>query len=532
MSTAISKASGLLRTSALSLACAAVLMAGHLQAQAQTRGGVLRAIVHPEPPILITAINSQSPTQVVGGKIFQGLLVYNADLSPREGLARKWAVSPDGLTYTFDLQEGVTWHDGKPFTADDVVFSIDKLNRETHPRTKLIINQYVDSVRATGPLAVEIKLKEPFAPFLSLFEVGTMPMMPKHLYDGTDYRKNPHNQHPIGTGPFMFKEWVRGSHIKLERNPNYWKEGKPYLDEILFRVIPDSASRAVAFENGSIDVVHGDDIDSVDIKRLSARPNVVATTKGWEMYSPIGLLVLNQRNPPFDNVLVRRAVMHALNREFIVKNIFFGMGKVPNGPFSDTTLFHEKDLPAYNYDLKKARELIKESGVDVGAKTLRLLSFPYGANWDRTGEYTKQTLEQLGFKIDIQAADAGGWAQRMSQWDFDLSFNHPYQFGDPVLGVQRLYLTSNQVKGTPFGNNQGYTNPKADELWAKAAVAVNPEERQKLYSELQRILVDDVALSWLVQIDYPTLYRKNIHNLVTSAIGLKESFDDVYIDKE
>ncbi|CPP53670.1 extracellular substrate-binding protein%2Cfamily 5 [Bordetella pertussis] len=515
---------------ALLLASAAIATLAGAPAQAQTRGGTLRAIVHPEPPILITAINSQSPTQFVGGKIFQGLLTYDADLKPQPSLARAWRISPDGLVYTFELQPDVKWHDGKPFSADDVGFSIDKLVREVHPRTKLILNAYVESVRAVDPATVEIRLKEPFAPFISMFETGTMPMMPKHLYEGTDYRNNPANQHPVGTGPFKFKEWVRGSHIALVRNDEYWKPGLPYLDGIRFQVIPDSASRAVAFEQANVDLVYGDDVDSVDIKRLRALPGVQYTTKGWEMFGPMGLMVLNQREAPFDNVLVRRAVMHALNRDFIVKNIFFGMGRVPTGPFSSATLFHDKDLPVYDYNIKKARALIKESGVDVGQRTLRLLAFPYGANWERVGEYTRQTLEQLGFKVDIQATDAGGWASRMSQWDFDISFNHPYQYGDPVLGVQRLYLSSNRVKGTPFGNNQGYHNPKADALWQQAARSVDPAERQKLYSELQRILVDDAALGWLLEIDYPTLYRGNVHNLVTSAIGVKESFDTVYLD--
>lgn len=149
---------------ALLLASAAIATLAGAPAQAQTRGGTLRAIVHPEPPILITAINSQSPTQFVGGKIFQGLLTYDADLKPQPSLARAWRISPDGLVYTFELQPDVKWHDGKPFSADDVVFSIDKLVREVHPRTKLILNAYVESVRAVDPATVEIRLKEPFAP--------------------------------------------------------------------------------------------------------------------------------------------------------------------------------------------------------------------------------------------------------------------------------------------------------------------------------------------------------------------------------
>ena len=500
-------------------------------AAAQTVGGTLSGIVQPEPPTLISAMNSQAPTQYVAGKIYQSLLTYGPDLKPRAELARSWKISPDGLTYTFELQSGVKWHDGKPFTSADVVFSVDKMLREVQLRARAIINKYMESIRAVNDTTVEIKLKEPFPPFISMFEAGTMPIMPKHLYEGTDYRNNPANQKPVGTGPFMFKEWKKGAYIKLVKNPNYWKKGKPYLDELVFYVIPDSASRAVAFEKGDVQVLRGGDVDNVDVKRLRALPNVDYTTKGWEMFAPMSNLLMNTRKPPFNNVKVRQAVMHALNRKLIVDNIFFGMGKPAVSPFSSTTLFFDKNMPAYDFNLKKARELIKESGVNVGQYPVKILSSSYGANWDRLDEYMKQMLEQLGFKVSIESADAGTWSSRVSNWDFDLTATYTYQYGDPALGVERLYVTRNIVKGTPFANVQGYSNPQADELWAKAGATMDPAERQKMYSQVQQILTTDVAAGNLFEIEFPTLYRKNVKNLVTTAIGLNESFDNVSIEK-
>jgi len=501
-------------------------------AWAQTQGGTLTAIVQPEPPILMLGLNQQGPTQYVAGKIYQGLLTYDAKLAPQPSLAKSWKTSSDGLTYTFELQRGVKWHDGKPFTAADVVFSVDKFLREVHPRSRLIINKYVESVSAPNEHTVEFKLKEVFSPFLSLFVVDNMPMVPKHVYEGTDYRTSPANQTPIGTGPFKFKEWKKGSHIVLVRNPDYWKKGQPYLDEIVFRVIPDAASRAVAFEKGDVQLLRGGDVDNVDVKRLRALPNVEMTTKGWEMYAPLAFMTMNMRKPPFDNLKVRQAVMHAINRKFIVDNIFFGMGKVATSPVASTTLYHEKNLPQYPYDLKKARALIQESGVNVGASTVRLLSFPYGAAWDRLAEYTKQSLEQIGFKVQIEAADAGGWAKRSGEFDFDLTFNFTYQYGDPALGVARHFLSTNSIKGSPFVNNQGYKNSRVDELFATAAAARTPELRQKLYSEVQTILMNEVASGVLFEVENATFHTKNLKNVVKTAIGLNESFDDVYFDKK
>nr|WP_277404505.1 ABC transporter substrate-binding protein [Achromobacter xylosoxidans] len=517
-----------------SLSIGALVLAAALpatQALAQTKGGTLNMIVQPEPPVIVTAINQQGPTQFVAGKIYESLLTYSTDLKPQPGLAKSWEASSDGLTYTFHLQDNVKWHDGKPFTADDVVFTLSDMLPKTHARARVILNKFVDSVQASDPKTVVIKLKSPFPAFMLMFEPGFAPMMPKHIYAGTDYMTNPANQKPIGTGPFVFKEWKRGEYIKLARNPDYWKPGKPYLDELVFNVIPDAASRAVAFERGSVDVLRGGDVDNVDIKRLRALPKVEYTTAGWEMFSPQAYLIFNMRKPPFDNLKVRQAVMAAINRNMVVNNIFFGLGKVSTSPFVTTEMFYDKNMPPMPFDMKKARALIKESGIKPGDYTIRQLSFPYGSTWDRLGEYTKQALEQLGFKVNLESTDAGGWASRTGNWDFDLTTNFTYQYGDPALGVQRLYISSNIVKGSPFANVQGYSNPETDKQWEAAASEVDPAKRQALYTQLQTTLVNEVANGFLVDMEFPTLYRANVKNLVKTAIGLNESFDDVYIEK-
>lgn len=352
-----------------SLSIGALVLAAALpatQALAQTKGGTLNMIVQPEPPVIVTAINQQGPTQFVAGKIYESLLTYSTDLKPQPGLAKSWEAAADGLTYTFHLQDNVKWHDGKPFTSEDVVFSLADMLPKTHARARVILNKFVESVHAPDAKTVVIKLKTPFPAFMLMFEPGFAPMMPKHLYAGTDYMTNPANQKPVGTGPFVFKEWKRGEYIKLARNPDYWKPGKPYLDELVFNVIPDAASRAVAFERGSVDVLRGGDVDNVDIKRLRGLPNVEYTTAGWEMFSPQAYLIFNMRKPPFDNLKVRQAVMAAMNRNMVVNNIFFGLGKVSTSPFVTTEMFYDKNMPPMPFDMKKARALIKESGINDG----------------------------------------------------------------------------------------------------------------------------------------------------------------------
>ncbi|MFC7609565.1 ABC transporter substrate-binding protein [Teichococcus aestuarii] len=213
------------------------------------RGGTLTTIVNPEPPVLHVGVNNQAPTLIVGGKIFQGLLRYSAKLEPMPELAKSWEVSADGLEYTFHLQENVKFHDGQPMTAEDVVFSIMKFHMEVSPRARGVFARIKEGV-AVDANTVKFVLSAPFEPFLLMFDVTVSAIVPKHLFDGQDYRQAPAVQKPIGTGPFRFVEWQRGNFIRLERFDGYWKPGQPYLDSIIYRVVPDSQSRRLALETG------------------------------------------------------------------------------------------------------------------------------------------------------------------------------------------------------------------------------------------------------------------------------------------
>ena len=199
---------------------ASVLALGVAQAQEPKKGGTVHVVVQPEPPMLMQGLNQNGPTNMVAGNIYESLLRYNEKLEPQPSLAKSWEISPDAKVYTFKLQEGVTWHDGKPFTADDVVFTLDKFLREVHPRWRPIVNAQVEKIEKVDDLTVKITLKQPFGPMIMTQEVASAPMIPKHIYDGTDYRANPANNTPIGTGPFKLKEWKKGSYIHLVKNDN------------------------------------------------------------------------------------------------------------------------------------------------------------------------------------------------------------------------------------------------------------------------------------------------------------------------
>ncbi len=299
-------------------------------AQEPKAGGVINAVIQPEPPGLVLGLVLNGPTQMVAGNIYEGLLRYNAKLEPQPGLAERWTISEDGKIYSFQLKKGVTWHDGKPFTSADVVFSIEML-KQTHPRWRSI-QVHVEKIETPDDETVVFTLKQPFGPFIRIFEVGSMPMLPKHIYAGTDFKTNPMNNTPIGTGPFMFKEWQKGSFIKLVKNPNYHVKGKPHIDEIYWHIIPDAAARSVAFETGKVDVLPGGSVENFDVPRLSKLKNVCMTGNGWEFFSPHSWLWLNNRSGPTANKKFRQAVMFAMDRNFAKDVIWNGLGKIATGP--------------------------------------------------------------------------------------------------------------------------------------------------------------------------------------------------------
>jgi peptide/nickel transport system substrate-binding protein len=493
------------------------------------RGGLLTTILNPEPPSLQIGVNNQTPTLIQGTKMTQGLLQFSRTLEPQPVLAKSWDVSEDGRVYTFHLQEGVKWHDGQDFTADDVIFSAMKFNMEVAPRLRNVL-QGVAECTAPDPHTVRFVLKQPFQPFLLCFDATALPIVPKHVFDGTDYRSNPANIRPVGTGPFRFVEWQRGNFLRMERFENYWKPGQPYLDGILWRVIPDGQSRRLAIDSGQVLMTTATDIEPFDVPALRATKNV--STDGWEYFSPLYWYDLNQRVKPLDDKRVRQAMSMALDRNFIVQRLWFGLGKPATGPISSTTRFYDASARLPPFNVAKAKALLDEAGLkpDAGGvrASIKHLVPPYGEIWNRMGEYFKQAMHQIGIDVTLESTDAGTWASRVAAWDYQTTSNVLYQFGDPTLGVERSYVSSN-IQHITFTNTAGYSNPKVDELFAQGRNGATTEARQKAFSEVQHILVDEVPLLWVVEVAYPTITDRKLQNVITTGTGVHKSFDDVFL---
>jgi peptide/nickel transport system substrate-binding protein len=429
----------------------------------------------------------------------------------------------------FRLQPDIVWHDGVPFTAHDVVFTCDVMLRQLNPRSRAAFS-HCESIRALDPLTVEFRLAQPFNAFLLSLMASSAPMMPAHIYEGTDFRTNPFNFKPIGTGPFQFAEWRRGQFIHLTRNPHYWRPGQPGMDGVYYRLCPTPEQRMVAMETGAVDLALADDIDTVVNSRLMANPNLVARTDAYNGTGEITVMEMNMRRWPFSDRRFRAAFLHAVDREFLVKAINFGIGKVAHSPIpSNAPYYDDKVLTKYHYDPARARNLLDEMGLRPKQGGVRhrfnIMMIPDGGGyWTRSAQYIKQALSEVGLMVELESTDWPTFSRRSGNWEFDVDCNSYGEYGDPAIGTSRFFVSSNIRKGVPLTNLQGYINPEVDRLFTQAAVAIGHGEAQACYSRLQQILTHDVAMLWMYERKPMLFHNKRLTDVVTGPNGPCDGF--------
>lgn len=272
-------------------------------AQTQPRaGGNIVVAVNADPGGLNPAITTQGTVHLVTGSIFSGLVGIDFKLQPIPDLATSWEVSPDGQRYTFHLAPNATFHDGKPVTSDDVKFTFEQLLLKYHSRTRTSIGDKLKAILTPDAHTVIFAFNKPYAAFLQLIDVANAPVMPKHLYENTDPLTNPYNTKPIGSGAFKFVQWNKGDYVELQRNENYFKPGKPFLDRVIFKVMPSASNAAIALENGEVDFLMNP--APLDVARLQKRSDVILTDKGREGYATVETMVPNLTRAPLNDVRV------------------------------------------------------------------------------------------------------------------------------------------------------------------------------------------------------------------------------------
>ena len=415
-------------------------------------GGTLRWALTPEPPTLVTAFNSSQMVQQISAKMMDGLVAYDRKLDPMPALATSWTVSDDARSVTFKLRDGVKWHDGTPFTSADVKYTFEEILKKHHPRGRATFAN-LESVETPDKLTAVFKLSKPSAYMMAALSASESPVLPKHLYEKGDPTTSPQLAAPVGTGPFKFAEWQRGKFIRLVKNPDYWVKGQPHFDAMIVRFIPDAGARAVALETGELDVSGGDPVPLADLKRIDALPSLEVTTEGYSMYGAMYYLEFNMRDPQFKDVRVRQAIAHAIDRDFVAKNTWFGYATPATGPISNKQpKFYTDNVPKYPFNTKRAEELLDQAGFprQAGGIRFKISHDPASGSeeYRRFGEYFKQAMKTIGIDVELRVSDSATYQRRV--WTdnaYQTTSYGIFTMPDPTIGVQRVFWSKNIRQG-------------------------------------------------------------------------------------
>jgi peptide/nickel transport system substrate-binding protein len=497
------------------------------------RGGTLTLLVNPEPSALVTVATTAGAEGKISPKVTEGLLIYDFDLNPMPQLAESWQISADGRQYTFNLRRGVRWHDGQDFTSADVATSI-MLLKEWHPRGRSTFAN-VTEVRTPDPHTAVLELSKP-APYLIYALAATeSPIVARHIYGSGDPQSNPNSAAPVGTGPYRFKEWQKGTFARYVRNPDYWDQPKPYIDELVVKFIPDAAARAAALETGELDLAGENPVPLTDIDRLKSLSHLAVETRGYAYSASQTQLEFNLDNRYLKELKVRQAIAHAIDRQVIVDTVWYGYAIVAPSPISPLLKrFSTADVETYPFDAKVANQLLDEAGfprnADGARFSLTIDPNPYNPGFLRLGSYVRQALARVGINATVRSQDFAAFVKRIyTDRDYDLDCNSLSNTFDPTVGVQRVYWSKNFKRGLPFSNGSHYVNPEVDRLLEAAAIESDPAKRVEEWKQFQQIVCRDIPLVNLVTLRQVTIYNKRVHDHTLTADGLNGNLSGVFI---
>jgi peptide/nickel transport system substrate-binding protein len=454
------------------LVLAAALFASALAQGSPVRGGSVTVAITADPPGWDPTIStSQEIARVTYGNVYEGLVRFDRTGAIVPALAHDWMVSEDGLTWTFHLRSGVLFHDGSPLTVDDVLA---KFERARNPDSGHVNTGYyaaVTAVSAPDAGTIVFELERPSRSLLYNLARPDGIIFPAALADTQ-------RSQPVGTGPFRFARYIEGSEVRLERFDGYWNPELPYLDGALFRIISDANARTSALQAGDVDVA-GIFPEQVTMVSGSSNLKVIDGTATAEI-----TVAMNNSRAPFNDVRVRQAITHAINKEQIVQGAFFGYGAVIGTHMSPSEPYYIDLSETYPYNPARARELLAEAGYASGLTFNFELPEPY-ANERRTGEIIAQQLREVGINVNLSVVEWGTWIQRIFLGgDYDMT----------IIGHSEP--RDIDIYSRP-GYYYRYDNPRIGELLQAAESAPTAEAETEAYQTIARIIAEDAVNVWV-----------------------------------
>jgi peptide/nickel transport system substrate-binding protein len=459
------------------------------------RGGVLTVGFPSDSKTFDPTYSVQFTERQVLYVVYNTLVRFGPDFSIQPELAESWQIEEDGKRIVFKLRTGVKFHDGSDFNAEAVKWNIEhRLNQNVASPQRQQLDPIIASVDVIDPSAVAINLKERSPGLLSL--LGERPGFMISPTAAKKFGKDLGNN-PVGTGPFVFKEWVKGSHITVERNPEYWEAGKPYLDRIVFRDIAGSVVGAQRLVTGELDFVG--DMSPQEIKQLEGR-------QGLKLY-PITVgrwysLQWHVYEPPFDNAKLRQAIAHGIDRKRINDIVMDGKGNLIDGPTPEGLWWFNPNARSYPYDPARAKALLAEAGHPNGFEYT--LSTPQVGVFQQINQLVQEQLAVVGIKLKLEPVAQSEWYDRVVKRSTNMTPTRWTQRPDPD-GL--LYILFHS-KG--FANTTGYKNERVDKLLEEGRNTYDQAARNKIYDEAQDIIAKDIPmLSLLYSVEFAAL-RDNV----------------------
>ena len=485
--------------------------------------GLLAEPVTMDPP-QITDLNS---TRVIK-RMFEGLTAQELGtyrIVP--GLAQKWDISKDGLTYTFHLRPGVKFHDGTPLTAEAVKFCFDRQMNDqgpfyatgTYPYVKGFLGN-VAGVEVVNPSTVQIRLKAPLTPFLQYLAHHSL-----YIYSPEALKKWGKDvvKHPVGTGPFKLEAWEPGVKVVLARNDDYWG-GTPKIRQAIYVPIIEAQARLSAIKTGEIDLTM--DVPPDSLADLRKDPNIVVAETNS---SAVWYVTLNTRHPILKDKRVRQALNHAVNKEAIIRDILKGTAIVANSPLSPAYgPYAEPGVTRYPYDLSKAKALLKDAGHPNGFE-LTFLVPESGSGMQSPVEMAtviQANLAQVGVRAKIQTMEWGAYLKKYLDGPDMAEMSWNPSIGDPD---HMMYMLLSSDRFPPAFNSGFYQNPRVDELLRKGRTTIDDKERIPLYREAQKLVTDDAPWIFVDHGKQVIVHRKRVQgfklhpnfDIVLTQVGLQ-----------
>ena len=427
-----------------------------------------------EPPHLDpTAGAAAAIDEVLYANVFEGLTHIGPAGEVLPGLAESWTISEDGKVYTFKLRSGVKFHDGTDFDAGDVKFSLDRARAEDSVNAQKILFAAIDTVEAVDPATVKITLKHPQGAFLYNMGWGDAVIVAPESADAN-------KEKPVGTGPFRFESWAKGAAIKLAKAESYWGDAV-HLDKVEFRIVPDAAAAVPALLSGDVQAFPFFQPDGV--AQIEGDPRFTVEVGATEGET---LLSMNNKKAPFDKIQVRQAISYALDRQAIIDGASAGLG-APIGSHQSPASKAYVDLTGtYRHDVAKAKELLKEAGLENGFKTSLKLPPPSYARLG--GEIIASQLREIGIEAEIIPVEWAQWLDQVfTRKDYDLTIVSHTEPNDIDIYARKDYYF-------------GYDNPAFDKVIEELNVTSDEARRTELLGEAQKILADDAVVGFLYEL--------------------------------